>query len=273
MISIYEAVAQKPVPPAQATGAVVPQQQPQPVQVPNQSEPQQTQPVQQSHPQPAAQQQAANAAQTAVPVNSAAAQQELASPQQQEEPSWKKYLKYGALAGAGLGLGAGVYGIANNWDDITGWMHNHRPWPGASVPVSNDETFDVTDSSSNENNGRMNRVVHGSASRPIRGVLSTPSSAPMKGPLSSPNADPASYGQHWPQPGNAPKTLGSDVHQGYSYRGGRSYLFGSMLPADEVTSTQSAPYATNVSTGGSYNGRYHQPFNERDFGLSSGMRN
>lgn len=231
MISIYEAVAQKPVPPAQATGAVVPQQQPQPVQVPNQSEPQQTQPVQQSHPQPAAQQQAANAAQTAVPVNSAAAQQELASPQQQEEPSWKKYLKYGALAGAGLGLGAGVYGIANNWDDITGWMHNHRPWPGASVPVDDVETFDVTDSSSNENNGRQTQVVLGNASRPIRGILSTPSSAPMVGPVSTPHYTGHHPAAVLPKPGIGSRgAMMTDALTGQSYhydpRGNYARQFG-----------------------------------------------
>ena len=32
---------------------------------------------------------------------------------------------------------------SNNWDDITGWVHNHRPWPGASVPVDDVETVGV----------------------------------------------------------------------------------------------------------------------------------
>lgn len=257
MISIYEAVAQKPVPPVQATGAVVPQQQqPQPVQVPAQ-------------PAALAQQPSVNASLSVPAVNPA--EQQIAIPSALTEPSWKKPLKIAALIGAGIGGGALLHGIYNNGFGGLGLSSGASTFGNF---FGGDENGEVeNDGSTTESTGKPRRFAQGNISRSGRDILSSPSTAPMKGPLSSPNADPASYGQHWPQPGNAPKTLGSDVHQGYSYRGGRSYLFGSMLPADEVTSTQSAPYATNVSTGGSYNGRYHQPFNERDFGLSSGMRN
>ena len=238
MISIYEAVAQAVQQPVQqAQGAVVPQQ---------------TQPQQQAQPaQVPAQQPAANAGQTA----------STDQPQQQAQSSdlWKKYLKYAAIAGAGLGLGAGVHYLYNNAPEggyFSGALHFGGGGSNTDGAAENDDS--QTEATSGQS--RIGpKVMQGTKtfSRPVSMV---------PGPQAPSTVDPATYAHHMPQPANSRSWLDQTTgRRGYVSRG---YGYGGA----DVVDDSILPYGSRGTslTQGIYTRPKSQPITDYDLGRRSG---
>ena len=288
MISIYEAVVsnttpiqKKPVP-----GAVVPQIQPKQrpqlqTQEVNAPQIQQNQ-IQQSQPkqiQRNTDSQQIGVSSVQQNVNSADDQQSV---DPQVEPAWKKYLKYGGLIGAGLAIGGGIYGIANNWDDI-----KHHLIPGSSIPIpSNEETTD-NDNADSETIKNTKTIVRGAVNQQPRVItrqanwVGPPPQDHIwggSGRIGGPR-DILSYNNH--RPANQPNspfgsaTLVKQLDQAtgrqyYAPRGGYGvgYYGDNSEWADNYSSdtTSHSGIYVRPKRGGSFN-----PINDYDLGRRSGL--